>query len=111
VFPGPGPYNIAAGAPVGGSFYGMIKAGLERLSQGLARELAPHKIAVNVLSPQGGIATPGNRFARNDPENPNLDFEEAVDMGKATAWLIQQDPAQFTGNILYDKEVCTKNGL
>lgn len=111
VFPGPGPYNVPAGAPVGGSFYGMIKAGLERLSQGLARELTPHKIAVNVLSPQGGIATPGNRFARNDPENPDLNFEEAVEMGKATVWLVQQDPSQFTGNILYDKEVCAKNGL
>jgi NAD(P)-dependent dehydrogenase (short-subunit alcohol dehydrogenase family) len=111
VFPGAGPYNIAPGAPVGGSFYGMIKAGLERLSQGLARELTPHKIAVNVLSPQGGIATPGNRFARNDPENPDLNFEEAVDMGKATVWLMQQDPTQFTGNILYDKEVVAKNGL
>ncbi len=111
VFPGPGPYNIQPGAQVGGSFYGMIKAGLERLSQGLARELAPNKIAVNVLSPQGGIATPGNRFARNDPENPDLNFEEAVEMGKATVWLTQQDPAVFTGNILYDKEVCSKNGL
>ncbi len=111
VFPGPGPYNVPPGSPVGGSFYGMIKAGLERMSQGLARELTPNKIAVNVLSPQGGIATPGNRFARNDPENPDLNFEEAVEMGKATVWVIQQDPAQFTGNILYDKEICAKNGL
>jgi citronellol/citronellal dehydrogenase len=111
VFPGPGPYNVPPGAQVGGSFYGMIKAGLERFSQGLARELTPHKIAVNVLSPQGGIATPGNRFARNDPENPDLNFEEAVEMGKATAWVLEQDPAVFTGNILYDKEVCAKNGL
>lgn len=111
VFPGPGPYSVPAGAAVGGSFYGMIKAGLERLSQGLARELTPNRIAVNVLSPQGGIATPGNRFARNDPDNPDLNFEEAVEMGKATVWLMQQDSTQFTGNILYDKEICTKYGL
>jgi len=111
VFPGPGPYNVPAGAPLGGSFYGMIKAGLERMSQGLARELTPNKIAVNVLSPQGGIATPGNRFARNDPENPDLNFEEAIEMGKASVWITQQDPAQFTGNILYDKDVCSKHGL
>ncbi len=111
VFPGPGPYQVSPGQAGGGSFYGMIKAGLERFSQGLARELTPNKIAVNVLSPQGGIATPGNRFARNDPNNPDLNFEEAVEMGKATAWIVEQDPAQFTGNILYDKEVCQKNGL
>ncbi len=60
VFPGPGPYPQAAR---GGAFYGMIKAGLERFSQGLAMELQDDKIAVNVLSPQGRIKTPGNLFA------------------------------------------------
>ncbi len=111
VFPGPGPYIVPAGAPIGGSFYGMVKAGLERYSQGLARELTQHGIAVNVLSPQGRIATPGNKFAANDPNNPDLEFEEAVDMAKATVWLMEQDPRQFTGNILFDKEVVAKNGL
>ena len=71
VFPGPGPYKEARR---GGAFYGMVKAGLERLSQGLAMELQDDKITVNVLSPQGRIKTPGNLFAQNDPENPNLDF-------------------------------------
>jgi citronellol/citronellal dehydrogenase len=111
VFPGPGPYQVSPGAALGGSFYGMVKAGLERFSQGLARELTPHRIAVNVLSPQGGIATPGNRFARNDPENPDLNFEEAVEMGKATVWIMQQDATVFTGNILYDKDLVAKQGL
>lgn len=111
VFPGPGPYPVSPGSQAGGSFYGMVKAGLERFSQGLARELTPHKIAVNVLSPQGSIATPGNRFARNDPNNPDLNFEEAVEMGKATVWITNQDPAQFTGNILYDKEVVARHSL
>lgn len=109
VFPGPGPYQVSG--PVGGSFYGMVKAGLERFSQGLARELAPNKIAVNVLSPQGGIATPGNRFARNDPDNPDLNFEEAIEMGKSTVWIMEQDPAVFTGNILFDKNLVAKHGL
>jgi NAD(P)-dependent dehydrogenase (short-subunit alcohol dehydrogenase family) len=111
VFPGPGPYQVPPGANIGGSFYGMLKAGLERLSQGLARELTPSKVAVNVLSPQGAIATPGNRFARNDPENPDLNFEEAVEMGKAAVWILKQEPASFTGNILFDKELVAKEGL
>ncbi len=111
VFPGPGPYDVQAGTPIGGSFYGMVKAGLERFSQGLARELTPQRIAVNVLSPQGRIATPGNMFAANDPNNPKLDFEEAVDMARATVWIMQQDPARYTGTILYDKEVVAKQKL
>lgn len=111
IFPGAGPYQIPPGATIGGSFYGGLKAALERLSQGLARELTPSKVAVNVLSPQGAIATPGNRFARNDPENPDLTFEQAIAMGKAAVWITKQDPAHFTGNILYDEEVVAKHNL
>ncbi len=107
VFPGPGPYPAGRR---GGSFYGMIKAGLERLTQGLAMELQDDKIAVNVLSPQGRIQTPGNIFAENDPNNPRLDFEPADLMGKAARWICEQ-PASYTGHILYDNEVCAEQGL
>src|SRR5690606_144619 len=83
VFPGPGPY---ATPRKGGAFYGMIKSGLERFSQGAAMELQDDGIAVNVLSPQGRIRTPGNMFAQNDPNNPDLDFEPADKMGKGVRW-------------------------
>ena len=107
VFPGPGPYPEGRR---GGAFYGMIKAGLERLSQGLAMELQDDKIAVNVLSPQGRIKTPGNVFAQNDPQNPDLEFEEAVAMAKGMRWICEQPPA-FTGNILFDEDLCREKGL
>ena len=68
-------------------------------------------IAVNVLSPQGRIKTPGNIFAQNDKENPDLNFEEAVAMGKAAVWICEQDPQQFTGNILFDEDLCREKGL
>src|SRR3712207_883097 len=92
VFPGPGPYTKEQRARRGGAFYAMVKAGLERFSQSLAMEVADENIAVNVLSPQGRIKTPGNVFAQNVKENPDLEFEEAVAMGKATVWICQQDP-------------------
>jgi citronellol/citronellal dehydrogenase len=111
VFPGPGPYSAEQRARRGGAFYGMVKAGLERYSQSLAMEVADENIAVNVLSPQGRIKTPGNIFAQNDKENPDLDFEEAVAMGKATVWICEQDPQQFTGNILFDEDLCRQRGL
>lgn len=107
VFPGPGPY---AQSRRGGAFYGMVKAGLERLSQGLAMELQDDHISVNVLSPQGRIRTPGNVFGENDPANPNLDFEPADLMGKAARWVCEQ-PASFTGHILYDEELCARERL
>ncbi|PZC41215.1 MAG: citronellol/citronellal dehydrogenase [Chloroflexi bacterium] len=109
VFPGPGPYE---GTPSGrdGSFYGMIKAGLERFSQGLAKELQGDKIKVNVLSPQGRIKTPGNIWAENDPENPSLEFEAADEMGKAGVWICEQ-PNTYTGHILFDQDVCKEQNL
>lgn len=108
VFPGPGPYREPR---AGGAFYGMIKAGLERFSQGLAMELQADGIAVNVLSPTGRINTPGNAFANNDRENPNLDFEEAVGMARGTRWICEQDPRGYTGNILFDDDLCEAKGL
>ncbi len=107
VFPGPGPY---AQPRKGGAFYGMIKAGLERLTQGLAMELQEDAIGVNALSPQGRIRTPGNMFAQNDPANPNLDFEPADSMGKAARWICEQ-PATYTGHILFDEDLCRERGL
>jgi len=107
VFPGPGPYPEARR---GGAFYGMIKAGLERFSQGLAMELQDDKIAVNVLSPQGRIKTPGNLFAQNDPENPSLDFEPAWAMAKGTRWICEQPPT-FTGHIMFDEDLCREKDL
>ncbi|MBI5948754.1 MAG: SDR family NAD(P)-dependent oxidoreductase [Chloroflexi bacterium] len=107
VFPGPGPY---AQPRKGGAFYGMIKAGLERLTQGLAMEVQEDAIAVNALSPQGRIRTPGNMFAQNDPANPSLDFEPADAMGKAARWICEQ-PASYTGHILFDEDLCRERGL
>ena len=48
---------------------------MERLSQEMAIELESDRVAVNVLSPQGGINTPGVLFGQSDPQNPRLDFE------------------------------------
>lgn len=111
IFPGPGPYSEEQATRARQPFYAMVKAGLERYSQALAMELQPEGIAVNVLSPQGRIRTPGNIFFENDREHPNLDFEIAADMSKAMVWLCQQDPHHYTGHILFDQDVVQENGL
>ena len=109
VFPGPGPYDTTPSRREG-SFYGMVKSALERFSQGLARELQSDSIKVNVLSPQGRIKTPGNIWADNDPDNPTLEFEAADEMGKAGVWVCEQSN-EYTGNILFDQDVCRENNL
>ena len=107
-FPGPGPYTENRG---GGLFYGMVKAGLERFSQGLAMDLQADKISVNVLSPQGRIKTPGNVWAQNDPQNPNLEFEPSDHMGEAAVWICEQQPPSYTGNIVKDEDLLRSKGL
>lgn len=107
VFPGPGPY---ANPRKGGAFYGMVKSGLERLSQSLAMELQEDGISVNVLSPEGVVRTPGHLFMQNDPKNPNLDFEPADEMARAARWICEQPP-DYTGHILFDVDVCREHGL
>ena len=108
-FPGPGPYQRAASGSL--SFYGMVKVGLEHYTQSLAMELQDANIAVNVLSPDGGVRTPGFIFAENDPEHPDLDFEPAGYMGAAAAWICEQPPGKYTGNIVFDEELCAEMGL
>ena len=104
---GPGPYETAGS----GFLYGAVKAALERASERLAQELQPDRIACNVLSPMGRIRTPGNIWAEQDPDDPKLEFEPAEEMGKAARWICEQDPAQYTGHILFDAEVCEAQGL
>ena len=66
---------------------------------------------MNALSPNPGIRTPGNIWAKNDPNNPDLNFEHAVAMGKATVWICEQPPKSYTGNIAYDNDICKANGI
>jgi NAD(P)-dependent dehydrogenase (short-subunit alcohol dehydrogenase family) len=108
IFPGPGPYPEVQ---AGGSFYGMVKAGLERVSQGLAMELQDAGIAVNVLSVTRQVRTPGNVWAQNDPEHPNLNFEPAGYLGAVARWICEQPPAKFTGNIVFAEDLFAERGL
>jgi NAD(P)-dependent dehydrogenase (short-subunit alcohol dehydrogenase family) len=98
--PGPGPYKHGSDS-IGGPFYATIKAALERFTLGLAQDYQRDHIAANVLSLQYLIETPGNIFARNDPEHPRLDFGDTQWMGKAAAWIAMQ-PFDYTGQIVLD---------
>jgi len=101
--PGAGPY-LQQGDRIGGLLYGTVKAALERFTQGVAQDYERDRIAANVLSLQYVIETPGNIFARNDPEHPRLDFGSAEWMGKAATWIAMQ-PFEFTGHIVFDDRI------
>ena len=67
VGPGEGPYESAR---PDGTAYGSGKAHMERFTQGLASELFKHNIAVNALSPRGGIATEGSAGSGANARTP-----------------------------------------
>lgn len=86
-----------AAHPLGGSvLYGSVKAALDRLSTGMAMELAPDRIAVNALSPDRGVAT--ENATRTVPGWPS---EPEETMAEAVLALCTSDPAVLTGRVAY----------
>ena len=106
--PGEGPYDAVG---VGGTAYGAGKRHTERLTQGLAGEIWPYGIAVNVVSPKRGVATEGQVWFRG-PDHP---FVGAWETGQITAdaalWMVTQDPKTYTGRIVYDEDLMTELGV
>jgi NAD(P)-dependent dehydrogenase (short-subunit alcohol dehydrogenase family) len=94
----------------GGTVYGMCKAALERLSTGLAAELYADNIAVNALSPNKVVPTPGTLFHRlttlDDPE-----AEQPAVMAEAALMLCHADPRSLTGRIAYSQDLLTELGV
>jgi NAD(P)-dependent dehydrogenase (short-subunit alcohol dehydrogenase family) len=99
--PGPGPYpaDRFVGFTVPG--YGASKAALEQVTTTVAAEMAPHGIAVNILIPAAPVATPGMRYYV--AEMPMSEPDD--DMAEAAVRLALADPAQLTGQIVYDQDL------
>ncbi len=77
--------------------YSVSKIALEKLTQALAAELQPKKIAVNCLRIEVNIATEGWQLL-----NPNIDYsdwEKPEAASEATLWLATRDPS-YTGRVV-----------
>jgi 3-oxoacyl-[acyl-carrier protein] reductase len=97
--------SIAAetGAPDGSIPYAAAKAGLNALTVGLARELAPHGIRVNAVSP-GLIATPfhaGNErgFSQRIAAIPLGRIGEPEEVARVVGYLLSDAAAFITGQV------------
>jgi len=89
----------------GGTVYGMCKAALERFTTGLAAELYPDGIAVNVLSPTGLVKTPGVDFHGLTRGVPDEFIEKPEEFAETALWLCTGDPAERTGRIDYSRQL------
>ena len=99
----------AAGVTLMGQEYGSAKAGLERFTWGLAAELGPHNIAVNVLKPLRPVLTEGFSAQRPDADFSTWATPDA--MVKAAVFLAAQDAKGLTGVTVTDEELTRRLGL
>ncbi len=100
----------AAWAARGSTVYGMCKAALERFSTGLAAELYQDNIAVNALSPNRVVPTPGTIFHQlTTADSP--DNEPPAVMAEAALLLCQRAPQTLTGRITYSQDLLAEFGV
>ena len=99
----------------GGTVYGMCKAALERFTTGLAAEVYADGIAVNALSPNLVVPTPGTLFHHLTTEgDPNS--EPPAVMAEAALALCGGAPAgtrrdALTGRVTYSQDLLGELGL
>jgi NAD(P)-dependent dehydrogenase (short-subunit alcohol dehydrogenase family) len=97
-------------AGFGGTVYGMCKAALERFSTGLAAELYADNIAVNALSPNLVVPTPGTVFHHLTTQD-NPDAEPPAVMAAAALALCSGDPHELTARIAYSQDLLNELGV
>jgi NAD(P)-dependent dehydrogenase (short-subunit alcohol dehydrogenase family) len=94
----------------GGTVYGMCKAAVERFSTGLAAELYSAGVAVNALSPNKVVPTPGTLFHHLTTEqDPNA--EPPAAMAAAALELCHKPATERSGRIAYSQDVLAEFGV
>jgi citronellol/citronellal dehydrogenase len=94
----------------GGTVYGMCKAALERFSTGLAAEVHADGIAVNALSPNRVVPTPGTVFHHLTTED-SPDAEPPAVMAEAALALCRQGEPRLTGRVAYSQDLLAELGI
>jgi NAD(P)-dependent dehydrogenase (short-subunit alcohol dehydrogenase family) len=90
----------------GGTVYGMVKAALERFTTGLAAEVWEANIAVNSLSPNRVVPTPGTVFHHLvRPDDPNQVVEQPEVMAEAALALCSRPPRSLSGRVAYSQDL------
>jgi NAD(P)-dependent dehydrogenase (short-subunit alcohol dehydrogenase family) len=104
--------NVSSAAsvmPVPGLLvYGVSKAGLERLTIGVAEDVRVHGIAVNCFRIDVPIASEG--FVYNSPELDKSDWEPTEVGAEGALWMLAQPP-EFTGQVLGVTDLRRKHGV
>lgn len=102
--------NLREGEPVfTGIAYGVAKAGLDRFTWGLAKELCDHNIAVNAIKPAKVVDTEGMNSWAADADK--MHWVSPEKMVKCAIFLAAQDAKGVTGIVTTDEELFEQYGL
>lgn len=82
--------------------YAVSKVAVEKLTEGMALELAPKGIAANCLRIESSVATEGARFLNPDVDYSDWETPEAA--ADALLWLAEREPG-YTGHVVTIAEV------
>jgi len=88
--------------------YGVSKAGLERLTTGVAEDVRAHGVAVNCFRIDVPIASEG--FVYNAPELDKSDWEPTEVGAEGALWMLAQPP-EFTGQVLGITDLRRRHGV
>jgi NAD(P)-dependent dehydrogenase (short-subunit alcohol dehydrogenase family) len=105
--PGRGPYPGATG---GSSAYGIQKAAIERLTQGLAQEVYQYGITVAAVSPSQFVPTVGSMFAQQRRDVDPQTTEPPEMMARAALLLATEPLDKVTGRVTYSQQILKEFG-
>jgi NAD(P)-dependent dehydrogenase (short-subunit alcohol dehydrogenase family) len=88
--------------------YGMSKAAMERFTVDAARQLKPHRIAVNTFRIDVPVASEG--FVANLPDVDHDDWEPTEVAAEGIVWMLEQ-PLEYTGINAGMQELRERHGI
>jgi NAD(P)-dependent dehydrogenase (short-subunit alcohol dehydrogenase family) len=94
----------------GSHLYASGKAALDRLTTGLAAELAGQRIAVNALAPVAAVITESVRATGADRFIAPSMIEPVEAMAEAALALVTGDPEKLTGRVVYSLRLLEELG-
>jgi citronellol/citronellal dehydrogenase len=108
--PGRGPYNTSSSFR-GTTCYGATKAAIERMTQGLAREVYGYGISVSCIAPSEPVITPGTLLHHRVSGPKALNCEPTDYTAQATLLLASEPIDKVAGLVTYSQVLLKQYGL